>query len=453
MERMMKRNRLTAAGSERRRSVQGAADAAVPEERGCLRRSGPFLLIAAMFFGGCMIALLAGIPVKSVMKEYSYDVIVIMIIMELFTVLVAETGIMQAVSVKLAEWSGGRRRLCLVMFGGMMFVISSCLNNITAITMILPVVFVLLGVLETDRKYCSIFFAVLLALSNTGGAASPVGDFPAVLIMTSGITSFTSYLVRAFPLFAATSAVLLLFWGLRVKKETEDGGLRQFAVLSLKSRYRYVAVHRELLAGLEVIFALMFGAWALVPQEVLPPEIIAVLGYGAAMLVCAFCGRRVEQTLDLRPVLTIASFLFFAQVVSRTGVLDRIAGFLCSSITDPKTLILVLMVITSITAGIFSAGPAAAAMLPVIAEVCSGPLGAQSDWIAVLYAASICAGSSLFLWSATGGFLLSGRIGGAGIQDPDGHPVTWGVGQYLKYGLVSYALQLTIALAVAAFVL
>lgn len=62
-------------------------------------------------------------------------------------------------------------------------------------------------------------FAVILALSNTGGAASPVGDFPAIVIMTSGITSFLSYLTHAFPLFAMTSLILLVLWGIGVKKE------------------------------------------------------------------------------------------------------------------------------------------------------------------------------------------------------------------------------------------
>ena len=178
-------------------------------------------------FIGAVLALSCGIPIKSVMGNYSYDVLVILIIMELFTNLIAETGIMQLLAIKIAELSKGRKRLCLMMFGGMMFLISSCLNNITAVMMILPIVFVLLKTLEVDKKYVCVFFAAILALSNTGGAASPVGDFPAIVIMTSGITSFLSYLTHAFPLFALTSLVLIAVWGMRVKKENDDGGIRK----------------------------------------------------------------------------------------------------------------------------------------------------------------------------------------------------------------------------------
>ena len=418
-----------------------------------LSKNASLLLIALMFIAGSSIALSFGIPVKSVMGSYSYDVLVILIVMELFTNLIAETGIMQLLAIKIAELSKGQKRLCLMMFGGMMFLISSCLNNITAVMMILPIVFVLLKTIEVDRKYVCVFFASILALSNTGGAASPVGDFPAIVIMTSGITSFLSYLTHAFPLFALTSAMLVMFWGSKVKKETDDGSIRALAVNNLKSQYKNIEIRFDVLKYLAVVFGGMFLAWSFVPQEILPPEVIAILGYVAAMVICSVNRIKVVQNMDLKSVLTIASFLYFAQVISQTGILNAVATHLQNSIDNPKLLVMAIMVITSFVAGVFSAGPAAAAMMPVIVEICSGPLGAQSDWIAVAYAAAICAGSSLFMWSATAGFILSGKVNSAEIEDENESTVSWGVGQYLKYGLINYLIQLSIALFVMALVL
>lgn len=319
--------------------------------------------------------------------------------------------------------------------------------------MILPIVFVLLKTLEVDHKYVSVFFAATLALSNTGGAASPIGDFPAIVIMTSGITSFTSYLTHAFPLFALTSLVLVIVWGLTVKKEKDDGSVRGLAVSNLKSQYKNICIRFDVLVWLGVIFVGMFLAWGFVPQNLLPPEIIAVLGYAVAMVVCALKKIKVGQHMDLKSVLTIASFLFFAQVISQTGVLSLLAAYLQSNIQNPKLLVMAIMIITSIVSGVFSAGPAAAAMMPVIVQICQGALGVQADWIAVAYAAAICAGSSLFMWSATAGFILSGKVNAAGLEEGVGKSISWGVGQYFKYGLINYVLQLSIALAVMAIVL
>ena len=418
-----------------------------------LGKSASLILIAAMFVVGSIISMVFNIPVKSIMTSYSYDVLVILIIMELFTNLIAETGIMQLIAIKIAELSKGKKRLCLMLFGGMMFLISSCLNNITAVMMILPIVFVLLKTLEVDRKYVCVFFAAILALSNTGGAASPVGDFPAIVIMTSGITSFLAYLTHAFPLFALTSVTLIFVWGMRVKKEKDDGAIRSLAVSNLKSQYKNIRVRFDVLKWLAVVFVGMFLAWSFVPQKIVPPEIIAVLGYVTAMVICSLKKVRVKQHMDLKSVLTIASFLFFAQVISQTGVLSALAAFLQSNISNPKLLVMAIMIITSLVAGVFSAGPAAAAMMPVIVELCKGPLGAQSDWIAVAYAAAICAGSSLFMWSATAGFILSGKVNSAGIEEENGAKVSWGATQYFKYGFINYAIQLSIALVVIALVL
>ena len=260
-----------------------------------LKKSGSLILIAAMFVIGSAVALLFNIPIKSVMSNYSYDVLAILIVMELFTNLIAETGIMQLLAIKIAEMSKGKKRLCLMMFGGMMFLISSCLNNITAVMMILPIVFVLLKTLEVDKKYVCTFFAAILALSNTGGAASPVGDFPAIVIMTSGITSFLSYLTHAFPLFAITSAVLIAVWGLHVKKENDDGALRKLAVTNLKSQYKNIEIRFDVLKLLAVVFVGMFLAWSFVPQNIIPPEIIAILGYGIAMVICSVKKIKVRQ--------------------------------------------------------------------------------------------------------------------------------------------------------------
>lgn len=415
--------------------------------------SASLILVATMFIAGSILSVYFNIPIKSVMENYSYDVLTILIVMELFTNLIAETGIMQLLAIKIAELSKGQKRLCLMMFGGMMFLISSCLNNITAVMMILPIVFVLLRTLEVDRKYVCVFFATILALSNTGGAASPVGDFPAIVIMTSGITSFIGYLTHAFPLFALTSAVLIAVWGMRVKKERDDGAVRKLAVLNLKSQYKNIEIRFDILKRLALVFTGMFLAWSFVPQELIPPEIIAILGYAIAMVICSIKNIKVRQLMDLKSVLTIASFIFFAQVISQTGLLAAVADYLQSRIDNPKLLVMAIMIITSIVSGVFSAGPAAAAMMPVIVEICKGPLAARSDWIAVAYAAAICAGSSLFMWSATAGFILSGKVNAAEIEEESGKKVFWGITQYLKYGVVNYIIQLSIALAVIAVVL
>ncbi len=54
-------------------------------------------------------------------------------------------------------------------------------------------------------------------------------------------------------------------------------------------------------------------------------------------------------------VLTILSFLFFAEVVSQNVVLSMLALFLQNTIADPRLLIMAIMVMTTLVTGVCSA--------------------------------------------------------------------------------------------------
>ena len=415
---------------------------------------GGFLLIVLIYVMGTIIALTNAVSLNAVMKNYQYNVLIILIVMELFTNLILSTGIMELLSIKLAVLSKGNKKLILILFGLLMFFISAFLNNITAVMMILPIVFVLLKTIGVNKKYLNLFFAMILAMSNTGGASSPIGDFPAIVIMNSGITSFLGYLVRAFPMFLLTSILLIMWWNRKVKDDKSKLYYRQLSIDLLKSRYKNLIVKKDVLFGLLIIFLFMFIGWSFVPQNLIPSELIAVLGYVIAMFYCKLKKINIYQKIDFKPILTISSFLYLAEVVSNIGILNDIASYLQMNIVNQKYLMIVIMLITSLVSGLFGAGPATSAMMPVIINLCSKTFVLQADWVAIAYAASICAGSSLFMWSATAGFILSKEINSANILDEENSKkINWNIIDYLKYGIQNYIIQIVVAIIIICFVL
>ncbi len=411
-----------------------------------INKIGGLLLITLIYVFSVSIAIIFNVSIEEVVTNYQFDVLIILITMELFTNLVSSTGIMEFLSIKISQKSKGNKKTILILFGLLMFLISAFLNNITAVLMILPIIFVLLKTIEINKEYLNIFFAIILALSNTGGASSPIGDFPAIVIMNSGITSFLGYLLRAFPFFLATSFILILWYLLKVKDDKENTNKKRLAIDILHSKYKYLRVKKDVLFGLVIIFAFMFLTWSFVPQNILPSEIIAILGYVIAMLYCSIKKVEINCQVDFKPILTISSFLFLAGIISSTGILSNFADYLQNSINNPKVLLVVIMLITSIVSGSFGAGPAASAMMPIIIELCTTIYQSQSDIVAIAYAASICAGSSLFMWSATAGFILSKKIEEAEIKDEKNNKLSWNIKSYFKYGLQNYLIQIIIAI-------
>lgn len=412
------------------------------------------IFVASLFLAGIILALTWEVSLPEVMEGFSYDIIIILISMELFTGLVAETNIMPWLAVRLVTISRAKRKACLFLFGSAMFLISACLNNITAVLMILPVISVFLKSIDVDRRYVITFFSVILVMSNLGGAATPIGDFPAVIIMSSGVTSFVSYLTHAFPFFLLSAITILIgvVWQQGAYNENED--LATLAVRNLQSQNKNLKVRKDLLVGLIVIFAAMLAAWCVLPQDLMPPALTAALGYITAALYSSLRGVKIHPVVELNSTIQICAFLFIAQIIENAGILKRLAAVLSAQINDPKQVLLVFMIVTALSAGLFSAGSSAAAMMPTIVELCNGPLATQADWVAVAYAASICAGSSLFMWSATAGFILSNKVREASIKDKNGNnSIKFGVFEYMGYGIACFLVQFALALGLAAFAL
>lgn len=405
-----------------------------------------YLLMASIFIISTIIALLSKISITTIMKDYQFSVLIILIVMDLFTNLISSTGVIEKISLKISVISKGQQKKCLILFGLLIFFVSAFLNNITAVLIVLPIIFVLLKAIEIDQKYVNIFFATFLALSNTGGASSPIGDFPAIVIMSSGITTFSDYLFRAFPFFFIISVALIFWWQLFVKKNNKNGKKRNLSIDLLKSKYKNIEVNKKVLVGLMIIFVLMFISWSLVPQDVIPPEVIALLGCVVGIVYAVAHGVEVKPLIDFKPVLTIASFLFLANVIAHTGILATLANSLQTHISDSKMLLIAIMLMTSLISGLFGAGPAASAMMPVIIYLCETTFKTQASWIAIAYASAICAGSSLFMWSATAGFILSKNVNEANLIDSKRQKMTWNISNYLKYGVQNYLIQISLSI-------
>ena len=126
-------NQASASSEKLAAGVSGTAAAAGRD--GATGTAGT-VLVAVLFGAAAVFAVAKGIPLKQITSNFQYDVLVILITMELFTGLVAETGIMQRLALKLAVFSGGEKRRCLVLFSLLMFFVSAFLNNITAVMMV-----------------------------------------------------------------------------------------------------------------------------------------------------------------------------------------------------------------------------------------------------------------------------------------------------------------------------
>lgn len=69
------------------------------------------------------------VDLKIVFEEFHWGVLIIYFVMDRFTSLALETGIMQGMAIRLARFSRGHRWLIMALFSLLLFLISAFLNN------------------------------------------------------------------------------------------------------------------------------------------------------------------------------------------------------------------------------------------------------------------------------------------------------------------------------------
>lgn len=414
--------------------------AALPSRRLLIVTMGAGLsaLASALFGTATAPELLSAVP---------WDVIVILVTLGLLSQLFVESRVFGVLALTATRWSGARPRRILLLFCVGMYVVSGLVNNLTALLLVLPILLILFKLMGVRQRYVSWGLALVLVSCNLGGAATPIGDFPAILLLGRGAMTFDDYLVRAAPTTFIALIVLLTIALLVIRpgKQLDQSELStRLTVATMGALYRNVKIDLRRLLPAAGFLLLMLGAWVLVPRETgVTADLVAWLGAGGALLAVGVLGERIVRTrVDVDAALFLLALFVMVGAVSRSGLFGDVAQWLTTLPIPPLAQLCVFFVAAGVLTGIFSAGPAMAALLEVAAR-----LAQQHDPAAVYVglALSVCAGSSLFLTAATSGPLAQALTERADLRDPEGRVLRFGFIQFLPTGLFAFAVIQTVA--------
>ncbi len=389
---------------------------------------------------------LGGVSSRAVLAEVPWDVIVILVGLGLLSLLFAETRVFSRLAVLAGRVAAQSPRRFVAAVLVTMYLVSALVNNITALLLVLPALLVLLRLRSASQRFVRWLLGALLVACNLGGAATPIGDFPAVLLLGRGAMGFSDYLVCAAPATAGALLLLILFVVLGVRPERDlesDPYTVRTSVAVMEALHRNVRIDAWLLALLVAVLALMVVAWTISPPAV-GPELVCAVGVGAALLLRPSLGERLARTgVDVEAVAFLVALFLLVGAVRQTGVPDAVARSLLALDVSPAMRLAIFLVIAGLLTGVFSAGPSMAALLDV-ANALARELPPATVYVGL--ALSVCAGSSLLLTAATSGPLAQMLTERAGLRDAAGGPVQFDFRQFLPVGLVSFSIILLVAL-------
>lgn len=400
----------------------------------------------------CLASTLLGLaPTTRLLAEVPWDVLVILVTLGLLSQIFGASRLFDRLAVSATRVSRANPSRITVVFSVAMYLVSGVVNNLTALVLVLPILHVLLKLTGTRQRYVSWTIAVVLVACNLGGAATPIGDFPAILLLGRGRMTFDDYLVRAAP--ATLVALVLLLTVIQVivrpaRGVPHDAVSARLTRAVMEAFHRRVTTDRRLLVPAAVTLGLMVAAWLFLPAQLgVGPELICWIGVGGALLASRRLGEKLTRAgIDGESVLFLLSLFVMVGAVRHTGLFESIGGSLQRLPVSPAAQLMIFLVFAGVLTGIFSAGPSMAALLEVaqsLAQHLPGPV------VYVGLALSVCAGSSLFLTAATSGPLCQALTERANLRDIEGRPLRFGFFDFLPAGLVSFAIIQGTALAYA----
>ncbi len=385
---------------------------------------------------------------RDIVAAVPWDVLVLLIALGAVSQIFGEARVFERLAVFTAKHGGADPRRVVVVFGVVMYAVSGLVNNLTALLLVLPVLLVLLRLTGTTERHARWIVSVLLVACNLGGAATPIGDFPAILLLGAGAMDFVPYLVRALPMTVAALAILLAIVALFVRPARDvptSAAARRLTVAVVEALHRRVRVRRRLFIPGAVALAGMLVVWAAVPARIAPPDLVAWVGVPLALLAMPReAARIVKRAVDVEATLFLFALFVLVGCVQQTGLFTRLADGIMALPLPPNLQLVVFLVTAGVLTGLFSAGPSMAALL-VVARALTALVPADAVYVGL--ALSVCAGSSLFLTAATSGPLAQSLVEAARVEDLSGRPVQLGFAQFLPTGLLSFTVIQATAIA------
>jgi Na+/H+ antiporter NhaD/arsenite permease-like protein len=407
--------------------------AALPRYRLLITLSGAAssCLVTSIFGLGHATQLLADVP---------WDVIVILVGLGLVSEVFVESRVFGVLAMRASRWSGADPRKISLLFALGMYAHGGLVNNLTALLLILPMLLGLYKLVGVTQRYVTWSIGLLLVACNLGGAATPIGDFPAVLLLGQGKMGFTAYLVRALPstLVGLVIVVTAIVYGVRPERGLSKSPISAaITVDTMSALYRNVRIDRRTLLPAAVALGAMIIAWmTLPPDKGATPELICWIGAGAALLSRPSLGERlIRRKVDMEATLFLLALFVMVVAVRRSGVFGAIARGLVALPISPLAQLIVFVIAAGLLTSLFSAGPSMAALL----EVADALVHVHSpNAVYVGLALGVCAGSSLFTTAATSGPLAQALTERADLRDSEGRQLRFGFAEFLPVGVLSF---------------
>jgi Na+/H+ antiporter NhaD/arsenite permease-like protein len=341
-----------------------------------------------------------------------FETIMLLLGMMMIVAILRKSGFFTIVSVKIAELTQGSPLKILVLFSVVTAGLSACLDNVTTVLIVIPIIIELTAGMGLDPKVYVISQAVI---SNIGGTATLIGDPPNIIIGSKVGLTFNQFIINlTTPVVLAFVASLFYIWLTNRNKfkpiDTNLAKLFSVQLLLEKIRFNYLSVRIDKIFLTKSLVCLGLAITLFVTQTItkLSPGVVAVL---VAMILFVITKVDVEHMLEeieWSTLLFFTGLFILVGVLEAKGVIEWIAHNVFLRIGDnPYILVLVVLWVSGIASGFLDNIPFTITMIPVVRLMLeANPIPNNILWWALSLGA--CLGGNLTMIGASANIVSVG---------------------------------------------
>jgi Na+/H+ antiporter NhaD/arsenite permease-like protein len=373
--------------------------------------------------GACLMIVVGILNQDAAIRGVDFNTIMLLAGMMLLVGITKRTGVFEYLAIWSAKKVKAHPAGILVSLAVATAFISSLLDNVTTVLLVVPVTMAITRELKI-APYPFLFAEVMA--SNIGGTATLIGDPPNIMIGSAAHLTFNDFVVNLTPVIIvvliAQSLALHLMWGKKMKATDED----RARVMAMNERE--LITDPILLRHCLTIMGVVLLAFILARVIHLEPGTIAM--FGAAILIlldnwphpAEHQTRKVTASFGDVEWITLFFFIGLFVVVAgveRTGLISKIARWVLDATHGSLTLASsVILWSSAVLSAVVDNIPFVAAMIPLIREV--GPqLAGGEHLVNVLWwslSLGACLGGNGTLIGASANLTVAGLAERQGVK-------------------------------------
>lgn len=355
-------------------------------------------------------------------KAIDYNTIGLLLGMMTLVALLEPTGFFRYLAIWVGRFSRGKPFTLLIMLGTVTTLVSMFLDNVTTVVLIAPVTILICEILGVNPRPMLMAEALL---SDTGGAATLVGDPPNILIASAADFSFNSFLTHALPVVAVSwiaALFLLKFMFADELVQSETSETEALMKLNPQEALKDGKTARKVL----IVIALAIVLFLLEELLQILPALVALGSAALGLLWVRPDINEIFKKIEWSVLVFFAALFVMVGGMQSAGVLESIGGFIAQIAHIPSIWLgLILLWAVALLSAFVDNVPVTIALIPIIQQLGQSGINIAPLWWALVFGAGF-GGNGTIIGSSANIFVAT-------ISERTRYPITSSL--WLKRGL------------------